>query len=113
MTKPFSQKLTDRVYDQRRRADVPWRAWYMTSRWKTLRTNQLRRQPICERCWERKRITKATVCHHKIPHKGNPNLFWDINNLASVCSNCHDIDEQRIERGGIERKAPMDDGWPA
>jgi hypothetical protein len=52
------------------------------------------------------------VCHHKRPHKGDEALFWDQGNLASSCADCHDVDEQRIERGGRARQQVDESGWP-
>ena len=90
----------------------PWAALYNSKRWKQLRLRQLQRKPLCERCERYDRITPATVAHHKIPHKGDAILFFDADNLASSCADCHNVDEQRIEKGGRAR-APVDaDGWP-
>lgn len=57
-------------------------------------------------------VTPATVCHHKQAHKGDEQLFWSQDNLASSCADCHDVDEQRIERGGKARANIGADGWP-
>jgi 5-methylcytosine-specific restriction protein A len=73
---------------------------------------QLRKQPLCERCLERGVIRAATVAHHKVPHRGDLSLFWDPDNLASSCANCHDVDEQRIERGGQARGEDQYE-WPS
>lgn len=54
----------------------------------------------------------ATVAHHKKPHKGDEVLFFDKENIASSCKDCHDVDEQRIENGGKARSNPDADGWP-
>jgi 5-methylcytosine-specific restriction protein A len=85
---------------------------YSTVAWQTLRRNQLMKEPLCARCSERGQVTAATVAHHKLPHKGDPVLFFDPNNLASSCKDCHDVDEQRVERGGRARQGIDPDGWP-
>ena len=90
----------------------PWQHLYDNRQWKALRRNQLTREPLCKRGSDRGTITPATIAHHKIPHKGNWVLFFDASNLASSCKPCHDIDEQRIERGGRARQAVDGDGWP-
>lgn len=41
----------------------------------------------CERLG---RITPATVADHIKPHEGNPELFWDEDNLQPLCKRCHD-----------------------
>ena len=111
MTKTPKRIASNRRYDVERRK-VEYRAWYNTDRWRTLRKHQLIKQPLCERCLSRKHTKRANVAHHRIPHKGDPILFWDANNLGSLCSDCHDIDEQRIERGGKARRDVDADGWP-
>lgn len=112
MPKPRERRERNREYDARRRKEQPWRAWYNTQRWKALRLGQLMREPLCARCQERGVIRAATVAHHKIAHKGDAVLFYDPENLASSCADCHDVDEQRIERGGKARQAVGPDGWP-
>lgn len=112
MGKPLERRERNREYDARRRQQKPWRALYNTQRWKALRLGQLMREPLCKRCKERGVITAATVAHHIRAHKGDAELFFDPNNLASSCADCHDIDEQRIERGGKARQAVAPDGWP-
>lgn len=107
-----SRSQASREYELRRRATKPWRKWYTTPQWQSLRANQLSKQPLCERCLSRGIVTRATVAHHIEPHKGNPTLFYNPANLASSCKSCHDIDEQRIEKGGKARQQPGPDGWP-
>lgn len=41
-------------------------------------------------CERRGHITPATVVDHIIPHEGNLELFWDENNIQSLCKSCHD-----------------------
>lgn len=55
--------------------------------------------------------SKANVADHIVPHRGNPDLFWDPANLQSLCTLHHD-EKQRIERGGRPRRPIDKDGWP-
>ncbi|MBR1230221.1 HNH endonuclease [Bradyrhizobium sp. AUGA SZCCT0176] len=112
LPKPLERRQRNREYDTKRKAENPWRAWYGTARWQALRAAQLAKQPLCQRCASRDRIVAASVAHHTTPHKGDPVLFWDPKNLSSSCADCHDVDEQRIERGGKARQTIDDDGWP-
>ncbi|MCK1541433.1 HNH endonuclease [Bradyrhizobium sp. 179] len=112
MPKPLDLRQRNREHDARRRTTQPWRKLYSTARWQALRTSQLRLEPLCKRCMDRGKVVQATVAHHKVAHRGNPELFFDPNNLASSCKPCHDIDEQRIERGGQARQIVGPDGWP-
>ncbi|MGX9390525.1 HNH endonuclease [Nitrobacteraceae bacterium UC4449_H16] len=110
--KPLDRRQRNREYDARRRQEKPWRRLYSTQRWQALRLSQLIRKPLCERCEGRGRITPATVCHHIKAHRGDEVLFFDPDNLSSSCADCHDVDEQRIERGGRARQQVDADGWP-
>lgn len=112
MLRPNDVRQRNREHDARRRTAQSWRRLYSTARWLTLREAQLNLHPLCKRCVDRGKVVEATVAHHKVAHKGNPELFFDPNNLASSCKPCHDIDEQRIERGGQARQSIGDDGWP-
>jgi len=77
-----------------------WQRWYKLGRWVRLRQVQLIKQPLCEECKRQtpRRITAAGVVHHIIPHRGNADLFWDGDNLESVCKQCHDSSIQSRER---------------
>lgn len=56
-------------------------------------------------------MTVATVADHIKPHKGDEVLFFDLNNLQSLCKPCHDSDKQR-EENGRPLVAVGVDGWP-
>lgn len=92
-------------YEKRRHAANPWRKWYFSSRWLTLRASILAQQPLCQHCIEQQpqRITAAAVVHHVRAHKGDKELFYDPNNLASLCSDCHD--------GPIKQREMRGDPW--
>lgn len=109
--KSEGKRLSNREYDARRR-QRPWRKLYSTPQWRALRAAQLAKEPLCNRCADRGRVVAATVAHHVKAHKGDEVLFFDAGNLASLCADCHDIDEQRIERGGKARQQVDEDGWP-
>lgn len=64
-------------------------------RWKQLRAEKLRNNPICEVCEANDLSTLATEVHHKtpvesVPHElGMRQLMFDYNNLQSLCHACH------------------------
>ncbi len=60
-----------------------WDELYHSPKWQELRRVQLEYQPLCEICGD-----KATEVHHKIPHCGNRELFFDADNLMSICHTC-------------------------
>lgn len=63
------------------------------------------------RCTMMERNTKATVADHKVPHYGNPQLFWDPDNLQSLCREHHDT-KSREEQGNKTIAVLGADGWP-
>jgi 5-methylcytosine-specific restriction protein A len=40
-------------------------------------------------CHEERRVTVATLVDHVVPHRGDPALFWDVENWQSLCATCH------------------------
>lgn len=77
-----------------------WHHLYDTKRWKRLRLQQLQREPLCRMCKQRSRLTPATVADHITPHKGDEQLFFDENNLQSLCDDDHTITKARQEHRG-------------
>jgi 5-methylcytosine-specific restriction endonuclease McrA len=73
---------------------------YNTSRWRKLRLKILAQQPLCKICERMGKVTASDTVDHIIPHKGNPKLFWDVNNLQGVCKSCHDSIKAAEERSG-------------
>lgn len=57
---------------------------YSSLKWKQLRQKHLREEPLCRVCGN-----KATEVDHLIPHQGDINLFFNEDNLQSLCHNCH------------------------
>jgi hypothetical protein len=87
------------AYEAERRRAKPWRAWYSLAIWKQIRARQLQAQPLCERCEREDRITAATTVNHKIPHRGDWELFIG-GPFESCCKPCHDSVVQAEERRG-------------
>ncbi|MFC3059502.1 HNH endonuclease [Paenirhodobacter populi] len=80
---------------------TPWRAWYKTARWKDLRWSVLEDARFtCAYCGRLEGNTFKLVADHKIPHRGDPALFWDRGNLQCLCKECHDRVKQAEERNG-------------
>lgn len=81
---------------------VPWRAWYKTARWQKLRLEVLKRDGFKCQATGVALIGKypahnSPVADHKTPHRGDPDLFWDINNIQAVSKEYHDGEKQRLE----------------
>jgi 5-methylcytosine-specific restriction protein A len=76
-----------------------WRKWYGTVRWARLRAFILLRDIYtCRMCG---RIATRPTVDHVEPHRGDPRLFWDPENLQTLCkSPCHDKHKQAQEVAG-------------
>jgi len=81
------------------KAEEPWRAWYNLKRWKLLRMAAFERDLFtCQcGCGTIEPDTSQLVGDHKIPHRGNPDLFWDIDNVQTLTKPCHDRVKQAEE----------------
>ncbi|MCD9825235.1 HNH endonuclease signature motif containing protein [Bradyrhizobium japonicum] len=56
-------------------------------------------------------VESATVADHVKPHKGSEALFYDPDNLQSLCASCHNSAKQRMELGQ-DVVTFAADGWP-
>ncbi|WP_069648969.1 HNH endonuclease [Caloranaerobacter ferrireducens] len=80
------QKEETKKYNRSRK----YKKLYNSSRWQRLRKKVLTKHPLCVECEKAGRLTTATVVDHIIPHRGDEDLFWDEDNLQSLCKSCHD-----------------------
>jgi len=93
----------ERERSRHRDATQAWRAWYKTSRWQKLRQQVfVRDNYTCQRtgalCIGRHPAPDSPVANHKKAHRGDPALFWDINNIETVTKEVHDGLIQSEER---------------
>ena len=80
-----------------------WRKWYSLARWKRLRLKVLLRDVYtCQMpsCGRLEPDTSQLVADHRLPHRGDPALFWDEGNVQTLCKPCHDSLKQAQERRG-------------
>lgn len=111
--RPRFGKLAPRV-TRRRDAEghsavsEPWRAWYHLARWKHpktgLRIRTLVRDGFCCRwpgCGKFEPNSALLVADHREPHHGDPDLFWDPENVWTLCKPHHDGAKQAEERRGL------------
>lgn len=90
-------------------AAEPWRQWYGTQRWKRLRRAVLVRDGFTCQCGcDVVANASELVADHKTPHRGDPRLFWDPENIQTLRkSPCHDAHKQAQERGQAAPGAPI------
>lgn len=85
--------------------DQPWRRWYKTARWQALRlTIFLRDLFTCKKCGHIEGNTSLLVCDHKVPHRGDEHLFWDPENLQTLCKGCHDNEKRKEEQATLHQR---------
>lgn len=93
-----------------------YRKLYQAKQWRVLREHVLLRDRFtCQRCkcfLKRGRShPQSAVVHHIKAHKGDLDLFFDINNLVSTCKACHDGPIQSAEARGYDTTI-SESGWP-
>jgi 5-methylcytosine-specific restriction protein A len=90
-------------------ADV--RTWYRTPEWVALRALVLNREPWCVDCLaaagltqftrsddlRRAGVRRSTDADHQVPHRGDPALFWNPENLTGRCHPHHASKTRRGE----------------
>ena len=77
-------------------------AKYNTRLWAKLRISQLSKQPLCQACAVRGRVTQAEVVDHLWPwNQIGPQAFV-VNRFQSLCHECHSV-KTSLEQQGICR----------
>lgn len=105
------KRSRDKRADFRRREAAPWRSWYKTARWQSLRQVVFARDLFtCQRCG-RLLPDGAAVADHRTAHKGDAALFWDAANVQTLCKPCHDGAKQSEEARGYSTEIGAD-GFP-
>ena len=77
------------------------------STWRKIRARHLAKYPLCVFCGKRGIIEPATCVDHIIPHRQDEELFFDLDNLQSLCSGCHDGAKQALEKSGHLRGSDL------
>lgn len=63
-------------------------------RWQQASKAFLALQPLCVKC---PKPTTATCVDHITPHRGDQQLFWDVDNWQALCERCHNRKTRRGE----------------
>ena len=95
-----------------RGSDGKFSGLYTLPRWRKIRANQLRIEPLCRICKLNGIDTPATICDHIEPHRGDMYKFWN-GQFQSLCKRCHDSEKQRLEKSGKVQMNIGVDGYPA
>ena len=65
------------------------------SRWQKARKKYLEAHPLCVECMKEGRYVKATDVDHNTAHRGDPVLFWDMDNWQALCHRHHSMKTRR------------------
>lgn len=108
---PPSREQRERVRLKERDQNVEYRKWYKTSRWQRLRETILVRDSYtCQATGVilsgKHPAADSPVVDHINPHRGDPDLFWDPENLRTVAKHWHDSIKQAMEREGMASSHP-------
>jgi len=101
-----STETSEADRSRQRDASQPWRAWYKTARWQRLRAFVLKRDGhLCQKTGValvgKYPAENSPVVDHIKPHRGDPDLFWDPENLQAVSKAYHDKEKQSLEKRGL------------
>ena len=66
------------------------------SEWDKAANEYLQAHPYCVMCLEFGQQKSATAVTHKIPHRGDPALFWNPANWQGLCVG-HSSTNQQVE----------------
>ena len=87
--------------------------WRSTARWQKLRWQRLVHDLFqCQSCKRIEHDTSKLHCDHIKQAEKHPELFWEWDNLQTLCERCHNGDKQREERGNKLHWELDADGWP-
>lgn len=85
-----------RDYDYKRKDDKH-RKFYKSSSWQSLRTYVLKRDRyLCQYCIKVGKITTCNTVHHIIEIKDDFNKALDMDNLITLCHECHNKEHNRF-----------------
>ena len=71
---------------------------HKTKAW-TKKSLNIRRRDLylCQECKRYGRVTEAQMVHHIFPAEIYPELFYNDNNLISLCNSCHELMHNRAD----------------
>jgi 5-methylcytosine-specific restriction protein A len=84
---PSGRCAEHKVADSRPNADI--RRLYRTKRWYAYRDQKRKDQPFCPECRAEGLLVFWTDLDHDVPHRNDPILFWDYDNLVGRCHRHH------------------------
>lgn len=65
-------------------------------RWRKAAAGFLAEHPLCAECERQGKVAPAECVDHIVPHRGDMELFWDVDNWQGLCIPHH---QQKTARG--------------
>ena len=95
---PTLGKSTKPWIPKRKKTNKSWSydSRYHSSKWRKLRINFLKSNPLCKLCKEVGKTVAANVIDHIIPLSQNnsDDNFWNSNNHQALCAPCNNRKSQ-------------------
>jgi 5-methylcytosine-specific restriction protein A len=91
--------LADREHI-RQNTEHPWRAWYKSPIWKTIKRHRLIEEPNCRKCASEGKAVPASHVAHIQHHRGDWALFATYANTQSLCHK-HLVQHRHSRLGGL------------
>ena len=89
-------------YRRKPSLEHPWRVWFKSPVWKSIRRHRLAQEPRCRQCAIEGGVVTASHVGHVGSHKGEPSLFFNYANTQSLCARHH-----KAHHRGSSSKRPM------
>jgi 5-methylcytosine-specific restriction enzyme A len=91
----INKRENKRDYKAQDAAKVEHAKLYNNARWRVASKAFRIANPLCKECEKHGAIKAAEVVDHIKPHKGNLELFWNVDNWQSLCCQCHNAKSAR------------------
>jgi hypothetical protein len=78
----------------------PWRSWYKSPVWKTIKRHKLVEEPNCRKCASEGETVPASYVAHLEYHRGDWALFAKYDNTQSLCHK-HFVQQRRSGYGSL------------
>lgn len=105
----LAPKQRERQTEQFGRTKESREGKYNTAAWKRLREQHISDSPLCVECEKKGRYVSAQVVDHIKPADEAPELFYDRNNLQSLCNFHHQL-KTNADKARRNREAKLERG---
>lgn len=87
-TKPTNKKRPWIATDKR--LSRGYDKFYQNKKWRYLRNNYIKKNPLCVMCKDNGIVAKGNVVDHIVPRRQGGSDY-SLNNLQTLCNRCHSI----------------------